>query len=569
MKENRNSGGKGYSYVVRLLALVLAIVLTAPAVLVPQQAYAAKKSKKGKVTYNIAVYNMNSSTVLRRGTKFRISYSATRTKKGVTKGTKVRFKSSNKKIATVSKKGVITAKRNGTVKITVYCKSKRSKKRTIKIRVANYAHNYYASDARWIAHRGLHTSAIENTAAAFYAAGQSGGFWGCECDIWETRHVSPTMPALPGLPEEEEEPAAADVQSTAPEQAADTVAEEAAVEDAGIVENAEQAAEPDQNAASAEITDEETAENIDTAVDSSENSSVDITEPDTAAESGAVAKADTLAESGIPDVSGLKAAVSSWPAAKSMDILKKADEVKAAWADYSEKTAGLTEDQLKQVHKHMLTESGDDMLVKLYDAYKWVYEYDSIDFAINHDPTFSSIWGNGNAVRNMSRNEIKSQLPRVCFFAEYLNICKAYHMVPVIEFKDPYMSAEAINKALDMVNERGLLSGAYLISFYPDILEEVKTQAAAKLGRAPVTYYLIADNGAAKVDFAKAKGFTGVSFSKSVINSSLYNRARSYGLGVGTWTYRDNSSNSELLYRHMYLNGWRLDFVTVDYRIFL
>ena len=95
------------------------------------------------------------------------------------------------------------------------------------------------------------------------------------------------------------------------------------------------------------------------------------------------------------------------------------------------------------------------MLVKLYDAYKWVYEYDSIDLAINHDPTFSRIWGNGNAVRDMSRDEIKSQLPGICFFAEYLNICKAYHMVPVIEFKDPYMSAEAINKALDMVNERG------------------------------------------------------------------------------------------------------------------
>lgn len=563
MKGKRNSGEKGYSYIVRLLALVLAIVLTAPAVLVPQQAYAARKSKKGKVTYNLAVYNLNSSTVLRRGTKFKISYTATRTKRGVTKGTKVRFKSSNKKIATVSKKGVITAKRNGTVKITVYCKSKRRKKKTIKIRVANYAHNYYASDARWIAHRGLHTSAIENTAAAFYAAGQSGGFWGCECDIWETRHLTPTMPALPGLPEEEEEPAAADVQSIAPEQTDDTVAEDTGAENTLIAENAEQTAESDQNDASSDITDTEQAENADTTADSNENTSTDTTE------SGAVDDADNSAETDLPDVSGLKASISSWPAAKSMDILKKADDVKAAWADYSEKTAGLTENQLKQVHKHMLVESGDDMLVKLFDAYKWVCEYDSIDFAINHDPTFSRIWGNGNAVRDMSRDEIKSQLPRICFLAEYLDICKAYHMVPVIEFKDPYMSAEAINKALDMANERGLLSGAYLISFYPDILEEVKTQAAAKLGRSPVTYYLIADNGAAKVDFAKAKGFTGVSFSKSVINSSLYNRARSYGLGVGTWTYRDNSSNSELLYRHMYLNGWRLDFVTVDYRIFL
>lgn len=557
MKGNRNSGGKGYSYIIRVLALVLAIVLTAPAVLVPQQAYAARKSKKGKVTYNIAVHNMNSDTVLRRGTKFKISYTATRTKKGVTKGTKVKFKSSNKKIATVSKKGVITAKKNGTVKITVYCKKKRSKKKTIKIRVANYAHNYYANDARWIAHRGLHTSAIENTAAAFYAAGQSGGFWGCECDIWETRHVTPEMPALPGLPEEEEELAAADVQSTAPEQTETTVAEDADAENTVIAENSEQTAESDRNDASAEITDTEQAENTDTAAENLENGGT------------AAAEADAASASDLPDVSGLKTTVSSWPAAKSMDILKKANEVKTAWADYSEKTAGLTEDQLKQVHRLMLTDSGDDMLVKLYDSYKWVCEYDSIDLAVNHDDTFARIWGNRNAVRSMSRNEIKSQLPGVCFFSEYLDICKAYHMVPVIEFKDPYMSAEAINKALDMANDRGLLSGAYLISFYPDVLSKVKEQATAKLGKAPVTYYLISSNGSANVELAKKRGFTGVSFSKSVIDGNLYNKAKNYGLGVGTWTYRSSASDKEKLFWHLVMNGWQLDFLTVDYRIFL
>ena len=64
-----------------------------------------------------------------------------------------------------------------------------------------HVHQYLAGETKWIAHRGLHTSATENTAQAFEAAGIAGGFWGCECDIWESGRVSPSMPALPGLPE--------------------------------------------------------------------------------------------------------------------------------------------------------------------------------------------------------------------------------------------------------------------------------------------------------------------------------------------------------------------------------
>ena len=41
------------------------------------------------------------------------------------------------------------------------------------------------TDTHFIAHRGLSGIAPENTAAAFRLAGES-GFWGCECDIYET-----------------------------------------------------------------------------------------------------------------------------------------------------------------------------------------------------------------------------------------------------------------------------------------------------------------------------------------------------------------------------------------------
>ena len=216
----------------------------------------------------------------------------------------------------------------------------------------------------------------------------------------------------------------------------------------------------------------------------------------------------------------------------------------------------------------MITVQGEDLLAKLFDAYRRIKEYESIGLAINHESTFSRIWGNGSAVRDMSADEIRTKLPGVCFLDEFLDICRTYDMVPVIEFKDPNMSPAAINKALDMADDRGLLEQAYLISFYDGVLAEAKSQAAHKLGHDPITYYLIKDNGASNTDLAAARGYTGVSFSKSLIDGALYNRAKNYGLGVGTWTYKNQLSDDEKLYKHMFSYGWQLDFVTVDYCIF-
>lgn len=213
----------------------------------------------------IVLTNVNSNLVLEKGTKHKITYK----RYGKAKKGKIRFKSSNKKVVSVSRKGVLTAKKNGTARITVYVKIKGKKKykRTVKIRVgarvqnitingyecvkkgktvslsksikpsnaknmavtwssenskiakvsssgkvtgvnegetvikarakdgsgvvARYNMHVYKfrkGDTKWVAHRGLHTKEKPNTLAAFVAAGKAGGFWGCECDVWETAH---------------------------------------------------------------------------------------------------------------------------------------------------------------------------------------------------------------------------------------------------------------------------------------------------------------------------------------------------------------------------------------------
>ena len=108
----------------RLLALIMTVTLLASLIMVPQETYAASMAKKSKTKYKVTVHNINSNTVLRKGARVQISYTATKTKNGVVSGTKVKFKSSNKKVASVSKRGVIKAKKRGTAKMVLISLSK-------------------------------------------------------------------------------------------------------------------------------------------------------------------------------------------------------------------------------------------------------------------------------------------------------------------------------------------------------------------------------------------------------------------------------------------------------------
>ena len=111
---------------------------------------------------------------------------------------KVSFKSSNKKVAKVSAKGVVKAGKNGKAIITVRLKKSKKKVKKVKIRVVvkrkcrlvktptpteTTAPVETQKPTAYIAHRGYSELAPENTLPAFELAVQS-GFWGVECDVW-------------------------------------------------------------------------------------------------------------------------------------------------------------------------------------------------------------------------------------------------------------------------------------------------------------------------------------------------------------------------------------------------
>ena len=96
----------------RVLSLLMVIALTLSVAAIPSNVNAAsKKQAKGKkIKCKIALQNVDSNTVIEKGKKLKIRYSATSSNG---KKVKVRFKSSDKKIASITKKGVIKAKKNG------------------------------------------------------------------------------------------------------------------------------------------------------------------------------------------------------------------------------------------------------------------------------------------------------------------------------------------------------------------------------------------------------------------------------------------------------------------------
>ena len=94
----------------------------------------------------------------------------------------LKWTSSNNNIATVSSSGNVTGKQPGSVTIMATSTDGTNIMAMVQLQVINMN----TSDTNFIAHRGLSSSAPENSMAAFQLASEA-GYWGIECDIWETK----------------------------------------------------------------------------------------------------------------------------------------------------------------------------------------------------------------------------------------------------------------------------------------------------------------------------------------------------------------------------------------------
>lgn len=542
-------------YLLRIVVAAVIFVLAVTTVFMPVEVNAA--SKKAKVTYSVKVSNINSNTVIKKGTKLKVVYTATKKKKGKKSKAKVKFKSSNKKVATISKKGVIKAKKKGTTYITVYCKAKPSKYKRVKLRVGIPVSSIKVSGFKYLGkghsatlkakpnsnatNKSVSWKSSNKSVATVSSNGKVSAKGYGEATIYATSKDGSkvvgerTIIVHKYLKDEALWIAHRGLHTSAKENTAEAF---------------KAAGEADFHAAECDIweTKKET--------------------PDTELPDRYIAdEEDSSNLPEIPDVTELAQIIGELPGpdASYYEILDCKHDIYDAWDKYEELTAGLSELQNTLIREELIATSHKDLLETLFNHYTKVYGYDSMDLVINHNSTFS----NGTKVKSLTAEQIGKKISYACFLSEYLDICKSYGMIPVIELKDPAMSKEAVRKVIEIIDSKDMLDRVYLISFYEDVLTEAKELSEEKMGGdSPTTYYLFSSNAESKLETAFSEGYTGISVRKDVITESIYNSAKEYGMGVGTWTYANDAGSDEYLGKHILSGNYALDFITVDYKVY-
>lgn len=148
----------------RLKALAVAIALT-----VTLSPMAPAKGMSGGPAITTTVEAATKKLSLKVGNKKIYVGKTTKISAKATKGAKLSYKTSNKKIATVSSKGVITGKKAGTVKITITAKRSKYKtvKKTITVKVYRQNQKVTASNVKLTAGQRKNLGAKAHTRLAY------------------------------------------------------------------------------------------------------------------------------------------------------------------------------------------------------------------------------------------------------------------------------------------------------------------------------------------------------------------------------------------------------------------
>ncbi|MEZ3420468.1 MAG: hypothetical protein K1V95_00800 [Eubacterium sp.] len=121
---------------------------------------------------------------------------------------------------------------------------------------------------------------------------------------------------------------------------------------------------------------------------------------------------------------------------------------------------------------------------------------------------------------------------RICTLDEYLDICKQYNMMPVIELKGAN-NTEHYDEIVASVNEKGLADTVVYISFHLENLKEMR-----KLTEAPLYYLASVIDDQAIEDALSLGGKCGIDFDgrKEENTKEIVQKCIDKELLVGAWT---------------------------------
>lgn len=171
-----------------------------------------------------------------------------------------------------------------------------------------------------------------------------------------------------------------------------------------------------------------------------------------------------------------------------------------------------------------------------------------------HDPMIETIYSGKGDVKDFTYQELMEfdairganieKYPglKMCTLQEYIDICKKYCCVPVIEVKDP--RPEVMQSFYDMLVKNDIVDSAVIISFIIDDLCELN-----KINPKLNMWYLVDYITAKSICQAKNAGCTGMDFSSAfnACRPEWIQKVHDNGLIAACWTVDDKAMLDKML----------------------
>lgn len=196
-----------------------------------------------------------------------------------------------------------------------------------------------------------------------------------------------------------------------------------------------------------------------------------------------------------------------------------------------------------------------------------IWETADGNFAVCHNATVDAATNGSGNIADLTLDEVKAltvdawnniaQYPdlKMPTLQEYLDCCKVYGIVPVIEIKN--MSDTVVPSFVEIVRNKGFEDTAVVLSIDHDTLNLIRTISDVNLQYLFNASNFSSSNYKEQIDTVSAVDNADIDILYSTVTQEVVNYAHSLGVKVNVWTVDDPTTAREML-------DMGVDFITTD-----
>jgi len=187
-------------------------------------------------------------------------------------------------------------------------------------------------------------------------------------------------------------------------------------------------------------------------------------------------------------------------------------------------------------------------------------------WVLSHDTTIDRMTNGTGNIKDMTLEQIKSYYVdagngiafypklRIPTFEEYLQICKRYNVVPVVEIKGSGYTSANFDELIRLIKKHGFENKCIVISFTTSFLDEIRKRSY-NIVVAPLI-----EIGTDNLNYVKKLGNAMINPDNSTLSEASVELAHQNGVMVMTWTVNNYDRARELM-------DMGVDFITTDFLV--